>query len=239
MTFPGLLEMVAREFPALRIRFTTSHPKDMNDEVLHVMARYHNICKFIHLPLQSGSTRILDLMNRKYTREDYIERIEAIRRILPGCGLSTDVFCGFHSETEDDHQQTLSLMAWAGYDSAFMFKYSERPGTYASKHLADDVPEDVKGRRLQEIVDLQMKLSLASNKADIGKTFEVLVEGVSKKSKTELFGRTSQNKVVVFPKESYKPGDLVTVTVHDATAATLLGRAVVQVNTLGATPGGH
>ncbi|PZX14536.1 tRNA-2-methylthio-N6-dimethylallyladenosine synthase [Breznakibacter xylanolyticus] len=239
VTFPGLLEMVAREFPALRIRFTTSHPKDMNDEVLHVMARYHNICKFIHLPLQSGSTRILDLMNRKYTREDYIERIEAIRRILPGCGLSTDVFCGFHSETEDDHQQTLSLMAWAGYDSAFMFKYSERPGTYASKHLADDVPEDVKGRRLQEIVDLQMKLSLASNKADIGKTFEVLVEGVSKKSKTELFGRTSQNKVVVFPKESYKPGDLVTVTVHDATAATLLGRAVVQVNTLGATPGGH
>jgi len=178
VTFPGLLEMVAREFPALRIRFTTSHPKDMNDEVLHVMARYHNICKFIHLPLQSGSTRILDLMNRKYTREDYIERIEAIRRILPGCGLSTDVFCGFHSETEDDHQQTLSLMAWAGYDSAFMFKYSERPGTYASKHLADDVPEDVKGRRLQEIVDLQMKLSLASNKADIGKTFEVLVEGV-------------------------------------------------------------
>lgn len=233
VTFPGLLEMVAREFPALRIRFTTSHPKDMNDEVLHVMARYHNICKFIHLPLQSGSTRILDLMNRKYTREDYIERIEAIRRILPGCGLSTDVFCGFHSETEDDHQQTLSLMAWAGYDSAFMFKYSERPGTYASKHLADDVPEDVKGRRLQEIVDLQMKLSLASNKADIGKTFEVLVEGVSKKSKTELFGRTSQNKVVVFPKESYKPGDLVTVTVHDATAATLLGRAVVQVNTRG------
>lgn len=239
VTFPGLLEMVAREFPALRIRFTTSHPKDMNDEVLHVMARYHNICKFIHLPLQSGSTRILDLMNRKYTREDYIERIEAIRRILPGCGLSTDVFCGFHSETEDDHQQTLSLMAWAGYDSAFMFKYSERPGTYASKHLADDVPEDVKGRRLQEIVDLQMKLSLASNKADIGKTFEVLVEGVSKKSKTELFGRTSQNKVVVFPKESYKPGDLVTVTVHDATAATLLGRAVVQVNAMGATPGGH
>ncbi len=228
VTFPGLLEMVAQQFPDIRIRFTTSHPKDMNDEVLHVMARYHNICKFIHLPMQSGSTRILDLMNRKYTREDYIERIEAIRRILPGCGLSTDVFCGFHSETEDDHQQTLSLMEWAGFDSAFMFKYSERPGTYAHKHLADDVPEDVKGRRLQEIVDLQQKLSLVANRADIGQQFEVLVEGVSKKSKSELFGRTSQNKVVVFPKEHYKPGDLATVVVNDATAATLIGRALLQ-----------
>ncbi len=226
MDFSGLLNFVAGSFPKMRIRFTTSHPKDMSDETLEVMAKHNNICKFIHLPLQSGSSHILKLMNRKYDREWYMDRIEAIRRILPGCGLSTDVFCGFHGETEDDHQQTLSLMKWAGYDSAFMFKYSERPGTYAAKHLEDNVPEEVKGRRLQEIIDLQNQLSFESNQRDIGQTFEVLVEGTSKKSKEELYGRTSQNKVVVFPKKEYKTGDLVQVVVKEATQATLIGEAL-------------
>ncbi len=226
MDFSGLLNFVAGSFPKMRIRFTTSHPKDMSDETLEVMAKHNNICKFIHLPLQSGSSHILKLMNRKYDREWYMDRIEAIRRILPGCGLSTDVFCGFHSETEEDHQQTLSLMKWAGYDSAFMFKYSERPGTYAAQHLEDNVPEEVKGRRLQEIIDLQNQLSFESNQRDIGQTFEVLVEGTSKKSKEELYGRTSQNKVVVFPKKEYKTGDLVKVVVKEATQATLIGEAL-------------
>ncbi|MCG8579793.1 MAG: tRNA (N6-isopentenyl adenosine(37)-C2)-methylthiotransferase MiaB [Bacteroidales bacterium] len=226
MSFPDLLDFVARNFPDMRIRFTTSHPKDMSDETLEIMAKHDNICKFIHLPLQSGSSRILKLMNRKYDREWYMDRIEAIRRILPGCGLSTDVFCGFHSETEEDHQETLSLMKWAGYDSAFMFKYSERPGTYAAKNLEDNVPEDVKGRRLQEIIDLQNQLSFESNQRDIGQTFEVLVEGTSKKSKEELYGRTSQNKVVVFPKKDYKTGDLARVVIKEATQATLKGEAV-------------
>ncbi len=226
MTFSGLLNFVAESFPQMRIRFTTSHPKDMSDETLEVMARHNNICKFIHLPLQSGSSRILKLMNRKYDRKWYMDRIEAIRRILPGCGISTDVFCGFHSETEDDHQQTLSLMKWAGYDSAFMFKYSERPGTYAAQHLEDNVPEDIKGRRLQEIIDLQNQLSFESNQLDIGQTFEVLVEGTSKKSKEELYGRTSQNKVVVFPKKEFKTGDLVQVVIKEATQATLKGEAI-------------
>lgn len=226
LDFPGLLDFIASAFPEMRIRFTTSHPKDMSDETLKVMAKHTNICKHIHLPIQSGSSRILKLMNRKYDREWYMNRISAIKTILPGCGLSTDVFCGFHSETEEDHQQTLDLMKWAGYDTAFMFKYSERPGTYASKHLKDDVPEDVKGRRLQEIIDLQMQLSKESNKNDIGKTFEVMVEGTSKKSKNELFGRTSQNKVVVFPKENYKTGDFVNVKVTEASSATLKGVAV-------------
>ncbi|MBR8536907.1 tRNA (N6-isopentenyl adenosine(37)-C2)-methylthiotransferase MiaB [Carboxylicivirga sediminis] len=226
MSFSGLLNFVAGNFPQMRIRFTTSHPKDMSDETLEVMAKHHNICKFIHLPLQSGSSRILKLMNRKYDREWYMDRIEAIRRILPGCGLSTDVFCGFHSETEEDHQQTLSLMKWAGYDSAFMFKYSERPGTYAAQHLEDNVPEEVKGRRLQEIIDLQNQLSFESNQRDIGKTYEVLVEGTSKKSKEELYGRTSQNKVVVFPKKDYQTGDLVQVVIKEATQATLKGETL-------------
>nr|WP_319401643.1 tRNA (N6-isopentenyl adenosine(37)-C2)-methylthiotransferase MiaB [uncultured Carboxylicivirga sp.] len=226
LNFPGLLNYVAGNFPDMRIRFTTSHPKDMCDETLKVMAKHENICKFIHLPLQSGSSRILKLMNRKYDREWYMDRITAIKTILPGCGLSTDVFCGFHSETEEDHQQTLELMKWAGYDSAFMFKYSERPGTYASKHLEDNVPEDVKSRRLQEIIDLQTELSLENNKKDIGQTFEVLVEGTSKKSKEELFGRTSQNKVVVFPKENFKTGDLVKVKITQASSATLKGISI-------------
>jgi tRNA-2-methylthio-N6-dimethylallyladenosine synthase len=226
MDFSGLLNYVAGSFPAMRIRFTTSHPKDMSDETLKVMAKHNNICKFIHLPLQSGSSRILKLMNRKYDREWYMDRIEAIRTILPGCGISTDVFCGFHSETEEDHEQTLSLMKWAGYDSAFMFKYSERPGTYAAQHLEDNVPEEVKGRRLQEIIDLQNQLSFESNQRDIGKTYEVLVEGTSKKSKEELYGRTSQNKVVVFPKKEYRTGDLVKVVIKEATQATLKGEAL-------------
>ncbi len=226
MNFSELLEFVAQNFPGLRIRFTTSHPKDMSDETLEVMAKYDNICKFIHLPLQSGSSRILKLMNRKYDREWYMERIEAIRRILPGCGLSTDVFCGFHSETEEDHKETLSLMKWAGYDSAFMFKYSERPGTFAAQNLEDNVPEETKGKRLQEIIDLQNQLSFESNQRDIGKTYEVLVEGTSKKSKDELFGRTSQNKVVVFPKKDFQTGDLVNVVIKEATQATLKGEAI-------------
>ncbi|WP_439184939.1 tRNA (N6-isopentenyl adenosine(37)-C2)-methylthiotransferase MiaB [Carboxylicivirga taeanensis] len=226
MDFSELLNYVAGNFPQMRIRFTTSHPKDMSDETLRVMAKHANICKFIHLPLQSGSSRILKLMNRKYDREWYMDRINAIRQILPGCGLSTDVFCGFHSETEEDHQQTLSLMKWAGYDSAFMFKYSERPGTYAAQHLEDNVPEEVKGRRLQEIIELQNQLSFDSNQKDIGQTYEVLVEGTSKKSKDELYGRTSQNKVVVFPKRDYKTGDFVQVVIKEATQATLKGEAL-------------
>jgi len=226
ISFATLLAMTATQFPDMRIRFTTSHPKDMSDEILNVVAQHPNICRHIHLPMQSGSTRILDLMNRKYTREWYMDRIEAIKRIIPECGLSTDVFCGFHSETEEDHQQTLELMKWAGFDSAFMFKYSERPGTYASTHLEDNVDEAVKGRRLQEIIDLQSELSVKSNQADIGKVFEVLVEGVSKKSKEELYGRTSQNKVVVFPRQNYKAGDLVQVRITSVTSATMIGELV-------------
>ena len=226
ISFANLLKMAAQRCPSTRIRFTTSHPKDMSDETLEVMATHDNLCKHIHLPLQSGSTRILKLMNRKYSAEWYRGRIEAIRRILPGCGISTDVFCGFHSETEDDHQQTLEMMKWVGFDSAFMFKYSERPGTYASKHLPDDISEEVKGRRLQEIIALQNQLSAQSNQNDIGKVFEVLVEGFSKKSKDELFGRTSHNKVVVFPKNSNKPGDLVMVKISRASQATLIGTNV-------------
>jgi len=226
LNFSQLLDFVATHFPQMRIRFSTSHPKDMSDDTLMVMAKHPNICRHIHLPLQSGSSRILKLMKRKYDREWYMGRIEAIKRILPECGLSTDVFCGFHSETEEDHQETLSLMRWASYDSAFMFKYSERPGTYASEHLKDDIPEEIKGRRLQEIIELQNQLSFENNQRDIGKTFEVLVEGTSKKSKEELYGRTSQNKVVVFPKKNYKVGDLVEVVVKEATQGTLKGDSV-------------
>ncbi|TAJ14237.1 tRNA (N6-isopentenyl adenosine(37)-C2)-methylthiotransferase MiaB [Marinilabiliaceae bacterium JC017] len=226
VTFPQLLEMVAEQFPKMRIRFTTSNPKDMSDETLYAIAKHPNLCRHIHLPLQSGSDNILKLMNRKYNSEWYKGRIEAIKRIIPDCSITTDVFTGFHSETEDDHKATMALMEWSGFDLAYMFKYSERPGTYASKHLPDNVPEEIKSRRLQEIIDMQNKISAESNKRDINKTFEVLVEGVSKKSKEELFGRTSQNKVVVFPREDFKPGDFVTVRITDASSATLKGKNV-------------
>ncbi len=226
ITFPMLLKIVAQAAPKTRIRFTTSHPKDMSDETLNVIAEMPNVCKHIHLPVQSGSSRILKLMNRKYTREWYLERVEAIRKIIPGCGLSTDIFSGYHSETEEDHQESLSLMEICGYDSAFMFKYSERPGTYASKNLPDDVPEDIKIRRLNEIIELQNRLSAESNKKDIGKTFEVLVEGVSKRSKDQLFGRTQQNKVVVFDRGNHRIGDFVNVRVTESSSATLKGEAI-------------
>ena len=224
--FPALLAMVAQAAGEMRVRFTTSHPKDMSDETLHVIAAWPNLCRHIHLPVQSGSNRILKLMNRKYTREWYLDRIAAIRRILPGCGITTDMFSGFHSETEEDFEETLSLMREVGFDSSFLFKYSERPGTYASKHLPDDVPEEVKIARLQRMIDLQNELSLESNRRDIGHEFEVLVEGFSKRSREQLFGRTSQNKVVVFDKGSHRIGELVWVRVTDASSATLLGEAL-------------
>ncbi|MCQ2350661.1 MAG: tRNA (N6-isopentenyl adenosine(37)-C2)-methylthiotransferase MiaB [Paludibacteraceae bacterium] len=226
LTFPMLLDKLACEVPELRIRFTTSHPKDMSEETVKVIAKHHNLCKHIHLPVQSGSNRILQLMNRKYTREWYLDKVAMIRSIIPDCGITTDMFTGFHSETEEDHQQTLSLMREAAFDSAFMFKYSERQGTYASRNLPDDVPEEVKVRRLQEAIDLQLELSLESNRRDIGKQFEVLVEGRSKRSADQMFGRTSQNKVVLFDKGDNKVGDLITVTITDATPATLFGTAL-------------
>lgn len=223
INFHQLLDLVASEIPDMRIRFTTSHPKDMSDETLKTMARHDNICNHIHLPMQSGSSDVLNRMNRKYTAEDYKNRILAIKKILPGCGLSTDVFCGFPGETEEDHKQTLELMEWTGFDSAFMFKYSERPGTYAAKELDDDIPEELKGKRLQEIIKLQKSLSMNSNNNDLGKIFEVLVEGTSKKSDQELFGRTKENKVIVFPKMNFSPGDLARVKVNSFTSATLIG----------------
>lgn len=226
VTFPMLLRRVAESAPGVRIRFTTSHPKDMSDETLHVIAEVPNVCKHIHLPVQSGSNRILKLMNRTYTREWYLDRVAAIRRIIPDCGLSTDIFCGYHSETEEDHRESLSLMEECAYDSAFMFKYSERPGTYAAKHLPDDVPEDVKIRRLNEIIALQTRLSAESNRRCIGQTYEVLVEGVSKRSKEQLFGRTEQNKVVVFDRGNHRIGDFVQVRITESTSATLKGEAV-------------
>lgn len=226
INFAKLLKIIAERFPTMRIRFSTSHPKDMSDETLETIAAYKNICNHIHLPVQSGSSRILKLMNRKYTREWYLERIAAIRRIIPDCGISTDMFCGFHSETEEDHKETLSLMREVVFDSAFMFKYSERPGTFASKNLPDDISEEVKIERLNEIIALQTELSAESNRKDIGKTFEVLVEGFSKRSKEQLFGRTQQNKVVVFDRGECKIGDLVNVKVTSVTAATLLGELV-------------
>lgn len=224
--FPALLALVAQAAGEMRVRFTTSHPKDMSDETLHVIAAWSNLCHHIHLPVQSGSNRILKLMNRKYTREWYLDRIAAIRRILPDCGITTDMFSGFHSETEEDFEETLSLMREVGFDSSFLFKYSERPGTYASKHLPDDVPEEVKIARLQRMIDLQNELSLESNRRDIGHEFEVLVEGFSKRSREQLFGRTSQNKVVVFDKGNHRIGQLVRVRVTDASSATLLGEAL-------------
>lgn len=227
ITFPLLLAKVAEEAPDMRIRFMTSHPKDMSDEMLEVMARYPNICKFIHLPAQSGSSKILKIMNRKYTREWYLDRIAAIRRILPEAAISTDLFCGFHSETEEDFEETLSLMREVGYDSAFMFKYSERPGTYAAKHLPDTVDEEEKVKRLQTMIDLQNKLSEESNQRDIGKTFDVLIEGFSKRSREQLFGRTEQNKVVIFDKQDHRVGQYVRVKIERATSATLFGTPVV------------
>jgi len=223
--FPKLLEMVATVSPLLRVRFATSHPKDISDELIKSIATHHNICSYIHLPFQSGSTRVLKKMNRKYTREWYMDRIKAIKTHIPDCGLSTDIIAGFCTETEEDHRETLSLMKWVSYDYAFMFKYSERPDTIAAKKFEDDVPEEVKSRRLQEIIALQGEMSLANNKKDIGKTFEVLVEKVSKKSDKELAGRNSQNKMIVFPRKNYKPGDYVMVKVHDCTPATLIGEA--------------
>ena len=226
INFPALLERVATTFPGMRVRFATSHPKDMSDEILRTIAAHPNICRHIHLPAQSGSNSVLRDMNRKYTREWYLDRIRAIREIIPDCGLSTDVFVGFHNESEEDFQQTLELMREVRFDSAFMFKYSERPGTAASKRLADNVPEEVKGRRLQELIDLQVELSHESNWRDVGKTFEVLVEGTSKKKADELFGRSSQNKVIVFPDNGAKAGDLVRVAVKGCTSATLIGEAI-------------
>ena len=228
INFPTLLRMVAEAVPNMRVRFTTSHPKDMSDETLQVIADVPNVCKHIHLPVQSGSSRILKLMNRKYTREWYLERVAAIRRIIPDCGLSTDIFSGYHSETEEDHQESLSLMRECGYDSAFMFKYSERPGTYASKHLPDDISEEIKIRRLNEIIELQNQLSAESNAKDVGKVFEVMVEGVSKRSKEQLFGRTQQNKVVVFNRGNHRIGDFVMVKVTASSSATLIGEEVFE-----------
>ena len=224
--FADLLEIVAETVPEMRIRFTTSHPKDMSDKTLETIARHKNLCRFIHLPVQSGSNKILKLMNRKYTREWYLDRIAAIRRILPDATIGTDVFCGFHDETLEDHAETLSLMREVGFDTAFMFKYSERPGTYAQKHLPDNIAEEEKVRRLNEIIALQNELSLASNQREIGKTVEVLVEGFSKRSHDDMFGRTSQYKTVVFPRAGRHIGELVQVRVLEATAATLRGEIV-------------
>ncbi len=224
--FPTLLRTVARAAPDMRVRFTTSHPKDMSDETLKVIAEEPNVCKHIHLPVQSGSDRILKLMNRKYTREWYMERVKAIRTLVPDCAITTDIFVGYHSETEEDHQLSLSLMKKVGYDSAFMFKYSERPGTYASKHLPDDVPEDVKIRRLTELIELQTRLSAEANRKDEGKILEVLVEGFSKRSREQLCGRTEQNKMVVFDKQNHHIGQRVMVRITGSTSATLFGEAV-------------
>ena len=224
--FPRLLRKVAEEAPEMRIRFTTSHPKDMSDETLKVIAEMPNVCKHIHLPVQSGSDRILKLMNRKYTREWYMERVAAIRRIIPDCGLSTDIFVGYHDETEEDHLLSLSLMREVGYDSAFMFKYSERPGTYASKHLPDNVEEEEKIRRLNELIALQTEISAQQNKKDEGKEFDVLVEGFSKRSREQLCGRTEQNKMVVFNKGNHHIGETVRVKITGSTSATLFGEEV-------------
>jgi tRNA-2-methylthio-N6-dimethylallyladenosine synthase len=230
VTFPMLLERVAEEVPGMRIRFVTSHPKDMSDDTLRVIAAHNNICKYIHLPAQSGSSRILKVMNRKYTREWYLDRIAAIRRIVPEAAIATDLFCGFHSETEEDYEETLSLMREVRFDAAFLFKYSERPGTYAAKHLPDTVSEEEKVRRLQGMIDLQNQLSEESNLRDVGKVFEVLVEGFSKRSREQLFGRTSQNKVVIFNKGNHRVGQFVNLRIVKASSATLFGEEVEAVN---------
>lgn len=232
VTFAKLLEKVALISPLLRVRFSTSHPKDINDDVLHTMAKYENICKYIHLPVQSGNTRILQLMNRTYTREWYIAKVDRIREIMPDCGISTDVITGFCTETEEEHQDTLSIMAYSKYDMSYMFFYSERPGTLAQRRYKDDIPEEIKKRRLVEIVELQNRLSLESNKKDLGTTFKVLIEGDSRRSDKDWTGRNSQNKVIVFPKENYelKKGDYVNVKVMDCTQATLLGKIEAMQN---------
>lgn len=224
--FADLLAIVADAAPGMRVRFSTSNPEDMSDKILETMAAHKNICKHLHLPVQSGSSAVLKRMNRKYDREWYLNRIAAVKRIIPECGISTDVFCGFSGETLEDQELTLSLMREVGYDSAFMFKYSERPGTFASRHYPDDIAEEEKIRRLNEIIALQNQLSLASNKRDVGKTFEVLVEGYSKRSREQMCGRTQQNKMIVFPKGNTKPGDFVMVRVLEATSATMLGEIV-------------
>jgi tRNA-2-methylthio-N6-dimethylallyladenosine synthase len=224
--FPALLAMVAEAAPEMRIRFTTSHPKDMSNDTLHTMAKYPNIARHIHLPVQSGSNSVLKAMNRKYTREWYMDRIHAIRTIVPDAGITSDLFSGFHNESEEDFQQTLDLMREAGFDSSFLFKYSERPGTFASQHLPDNIPEEVKIERLNRMIELQNEMSLHNNLADVGKTFEVLIEGVSKRSKEELFGRTSQNKVVVFARGEHKPGEFIKVNITSASSATLKGDVV-------------
>ena len=226
LNFAGLLKLIADAAPDMRIRFATSHPKDMSDEIIQVIADKRNICNHIHLPVQSGSSRILELMHRNYTRDRYLKRIAAIKKYIPDCGITTDVFAGFHSETEEDHHQTLSLMREVGFDAAFMFKYSERPGTYAAKNLIDDVPEEIKIKRLQEIIDLQNQLSAESNRRDVGKTFEVLTEGFSKRSQEQIFGRTPQNKVVVFDKLDCKIGEYVQVKIKSSSSATLIGEKI-------------
>jgi len=228
ITFPILLRKVAESVPDMRIRFTTSHPKDMSDETLHIIAEVPNVCKQIHLPVQSGSDRILKLMNRKYTRDWYMDRVNAIRKIIPDCGLTTDIFVGYHSETEEDHQLSLSLMKEVGYDSAFMFKYSERPGTYASKNLPDDVPEELKLRRLAELIELQTKLSAEANAKNVGNEYDILIEGASKRSREQLFGRTEQNKVVIIDRGNHHIGDTVRVKINNSTSATLFGDACDQ-----------
>lgn len=224
--FPTLLRTVARTAPGMRVRFTTSHPKDMSDETLRVIAEEPNVCRHIHLPVQSGSNRVLKAMNRKYTREWYLDRVAAIRRIIPDCGLSTDIFAGYCGETEEDHQLSLSLMRECAYDSAFMFKYSERPGTYASKNLPDDVPEETKIRRLNELIALQNELSLMANQRCIGQEYDILIEGVSKRSREQLFGRTEQNKVVIFDRADHRVGETIRVRITEATSATLKGEVV-------------
>jgi tRNA-2-methylthio-N6-dimethylallyladenosine synthase len=228
VTFANLLEMVALISPDLRVRFSTSHPKDITDDVLHTMARYENICKYIHLPLQSGSTRVLQLMNRNYTREWYMAKVDRIKEIMPDCSISSDIIAGFCTETEEDHKDTLNMMAYARYDMSYMFFYSERPGTLAQRRYTDDILEDVKKRRLQEIVELQNKLSLESNQKDLGQTFKVLIEATSKRSEAQWMGRNSQNKVIVFNKDNsgLQPGDYVHVKVGSCTQATLLGEMV-------------
>ena len=226
VSFAELLRKVAQSVPDMRVRFTTSNPEDMTEDILHAIAEEPNLCKHIHFPAQSGSNKILKLMNRKYTREQYIEKVEAIRRIIPGCGLSTDIFVGYHDETPEDHAETLSLVRECRFDSAFMFKYSERPGTYAAKHLPDNVPEEVKIERLNELIRLQTEVSAEQNAKDVGKTFEVLVEGFSKRSREQLMGRTEQNKAVVFPKNGHHIGERVMVKIVDSTSATLLGECL-------------
>lgn len=225
-SFAELLRMVAHEVPDMRVRFTTSNPEDMSEDILHAIADEPNICKHIHFPVQSGSDKILKLMNRKYTRQEYLDHVEAIRRIIPGCGLTTDIFVGYHDETPEDHQQTLDLVREVGFDSAFMFKYSERPGTYAAKHLPDNVSEETKIERLNELIQLQTQMSAERNKQDEGKEFEILIESFAKRSREQMMGRTEQNKAVVIARNNHKPGDRVKVRITGSTSATLFGEEI-------------